>query len=89
MAKNEYAMTLKEASELTGISILTLRKLIEKKEIPGVCLITECKNYYWIPRKAFMKFLESWDTTENKKMLSQLLDDVTTIKKEIENLKRE
>ena len=33
MAKNEYAMTLKEANALTGIAIPTLKKLIEKNII--------------------------------------------------------
>lgn len=89
MANGKYAMTLKEASELTGISILMLRNLIDKKEIPGVSYTSATKTYYWIPRKAFMKWLEHWDTTENKKMLSQILEDVTTIKKEIQDLKRE
>ena len=73
-------MTLKEANELTGIAVPTLRKLIEKGQIPGVFVETDLKTYYWIPRKAFMKFLESWDVAESKKELAKLTQEIEELK---------
>lgn len=81
MAKNEHAMTLKEANELTGIAVPTLRKLIEKNQVPGVYFESDLKTFYWIPRKAFMKFLENWDVAESKKALENLTLKIEELEK--------
>lgn len=85
MKKNEctYSITIKEISEMTGMAPRTVQAAVRTGQIKGVYLQNGKREYYWIPRKAFMEYLEhheeSKKNTEKLKDIQQELDMIKSM----------
>lgn len=71
--EDERQLTVKEASELSGMSRHFVRAGIMNGTVPGAYIKEREKPTFYIPRKAFVEFLEHWHRTPSEELIQALI----------------
>lgn len=75
---DDLSISVKECAMLMNEGIIFVRCAIEKKRLPGICVESKGRKKYHIPRKAFMQYMEQWN--------SPLKEEVDLLKKQLSGL---